>query len=83
MPEKKSSNRIRIIHQKKKCIGCGACAVICPKLFKMTEDGKASLFGSEVSRDSKTEKEILSTNEIDCAQQAINVCPVQCIIIEK
>jgi len=28
---------------KEKCIGCGACAAVCPKGFKMAKDGKAEI----------------------------------------
>lgn len=28
---------------KEKCIGCGACAALCPKVFKMSSDGKSKV----------------------------------------
>ena len=31
----------KIIIDKTKCIGCGSCAALAPKSFKMGDDGKA------------------------------------------
>ncbi|HDD45926.1 MAG TPA: ferredoxin [Candidatus Aenigmarchaeota archaeon] len=52
------------------CIGCGACASICPDNWKMESDGK--------SKPIKTEIE-----ELGCNKEAADACPVQCIKIEK
>jgi len=71
---------MKIIHDKVKCIGCGACASLCSDHFKMGEDGKAHLL------DSKTENQIifeLEVKEAGCAKAAASACPVQCIKIEK
>ncbi len=48
---------------KEKCIGCGACASICPKVFEMKE-GKAQIKSQETP---------------SCVDEAINACPVQAI----
>lgn len=48
---------------KKKCIGCGACASICPKVFEM-KDGKAN---------------VKSQEKADCMDEAVKACPVQAI----
>ena len=49
------------------CIGCGACSALCPNSFKLNEDhGKA---------------EIISQEDAECAQNAVNSCPVQAISI--
>lgn len=61
-----------------KCIGCGSCTAMCPKFFKMLDDGKSSLIGAEIK-----ETQELEINKIDCAESAVDVCPVQCINIEK
>jgi len=70
-----------VIHEKNKCIGCGACIVLCPKYWKMEENGKAHLVGSKL--DKKTQIETLKINKLGCNKEAIDVCPVQCIQIEK
>ncbi len=49
---------------KKKCIGCGACASICPEVFEMGDDGKAHV---------KNQK------NLPCVKEAIESCPVKAI----
>ena len=46
------------------CIGCGACAAICPGVFKMDDDGKASA---------------VNQGDMGCAKNAGESCPVQAI----
>lgn len=50
------------------CIGCGACVSACDN-FEM-KDGKSIVKKAEVK-------------EIGCNQEAADICPVQCIKIEK
>jgi len=49
---------------KEKCIGCGACVSVCPKVFEMGEDNKARV---------KAQK------NIPCVKEAIDSCPVDAI----
>ena len=49
---------------KKKCIGCGACASICPEVFEMDKDGKSKV---------KAQK------NLPCVKEAIDNCPAQAI----
>lgn len=49
------------------CIGCGACASICPDVFSMNDDGKS---------------EVISQSDLECAKNAAQSCPVQAIIAE-
>jgi len=72
---------MKIIHQRKKCIGCGNCAIICPKIFKMDEGRKACFSSSKVKYDPKTDEGILVVKKIGCGQEAADACPVQCIIV--
>jgi ferredoxin len=48
------------------CIGCGACAAICPDSFRMNDEGKS---------------EVISENNSDCARQAAESCPVRAISV--
>ena len=48
------------------CIGCGACVSICPKVFKINENGKSS---------------IINQDDIECGQKAVESCPTQAISI--
>lgn len=53
------------------CIGCGLCADIEPKVFRMNDDGKAESY-SEVTDELK-----------DSVQEAIDGCPVSVISWEE
>ena len=53
------------------CIGCGLCPEVCPKVFKMDDDGKAV-----ASKDEVPEKSINSSK--DAEEQ----CPVSAITVE-
>jgi len=72
---------VKIIQERKKCIGCGSCVTLCPKYWEMGEDGKAHLLNSEF--DSQKDIEKLEVKEIGCNQEAADICPVQCIHIKK
>ncbi len=61
--------KIKIVQDADACIGCGACAAICPDNWEMK--------GSK-SKPKKTE-----LNDLGCNQQAADACPVQCIKIKK
>jgi ferredoxin len=70
----------KIIHQRKKCLGCGACAVVCPKFFEISEkDGLAILKNSK----KLGENFELEIDKIDCIKEAADVCPVKIIKIIK
>ena len=62
--------KIKIIMDREKCIGCGSCAAVCPINWELQDDGK--------SKPKKTE-----LNDVGCNEKAAQVCPVQCIKIEK
>ena len=72
----------KIIQFKKECIGCGACAAVCPDFWLMDENGLAHLkdskqVGEQWELDINTE-EARATN-----QEAADVCPVNIIKIQK
>ncbi len=72
----------KIILEKERCIGCGSCAVICPKYFELAEDGKSHIKGSN-KHDPEGTLEELEVEKVECAEFASEACPVQCIHIEK
>ncbi len=72
---------MKIIIEKNKCIGCASCAQVCPEVFEMREDGRAGLRGEEVTGKS-SDKEVLAAEDRGCIEEAVEVCPVQCIIIK-
>ena len=71
--------KYRIEHHKEECIGCAACTAVCEDFWEMGEDSKAHIKGIE----SDGAIEILETEDIGCNQDAIDICPVQCIKIKK
>lgn len=67
----------KIIFERYKCIGCGACVSVCPSHWEMNDDGKSELVDSKVNLENNNyEKEI---GEAGCAKDAAEGCPVQCI----
>lgn len=49
------------------CIGCQTCAMMCPDIFEIQDDGKAKAISQKVS---------------ECATNAKDSCPVEAISIE-
>jgi ferredoxin len=61
---------ITIEQDRENCIGCGACAAVCPDNWEMTKEGK--------SKPKKT-----SLKEIGCNMEAAESCPVNVIHISE
>jgi ferredoxin len=59
----------KITVDKEECIGCGACVSMCSSMFKM------------VGGKSVPKKD--TVDNIGCAQEAADGCPVSCIKIQK
>ncbi len=49
------------------CIGCGTCEVLCPAAFKLNAEAKA---------------EVISQDDVACAKNAAEGCPVQAIEVK-
>ena len=50
------------------CIGCGLCASLCSEVFSMTDDGVAKAKDADVAG-----------NVAECAEKALEQCPVSAI----
>jgi len=72
----------KVIHHKKDCIGCGACAAIAPDHWDMDEEGMARLKGATQNGE-HWEKDIDTEEDRVANQEAADVCPVQVIKVEK
>ncbi|KKS19746.1 MAG: Ferredoxin [Candidatus Roizmanbacteria bacterium GW2011_GWC2_41_7] len=69
----------KIVLEIQKCIGCGSCEAVCSKFWKLGDDGKAQLLGSQPAGDNFE----LEVKNIECNSEAVEACPVQCIKVEK
>lgn len=75
---------IKIIHDRKKCIGCGMCAAVCPRYFEIDEkDNKASLKNSKMNSNDSAELTIEDAESEEMLHDAEMSCPVKAIKIEK
>jgi ferredoxin len=69
--ENKMAYKISV--DKNECIGCGACEAQCPDGFEMQEKEGKML--------AKPKKE--KVNDLGCAKEAADMCPVNAIKIEE
>ncbi|PIP23836.1 MAG: ferredoxin [Candidatus Nealsonbacteria bacterium CG_4_10_14_0_2_um_filter_38_17] len=72
---------MKIVVERKKCIGCGSCVALCPVFWEMGEDGKSNLKDSATNQNTGNQE--LEIEAIQCAQEAADACPVQIIHIEQ
>ena len=70
---------MKIIFERDKCIGCGACSAACPEHFELGGDGKTNLLKSKLNSDGNYEKEV---EKYEC-DDVVAGCPAQCIHIKK
>ncbi len=75
-------SKYKIIHFKKDCISCGACAAINPKFWEMDVEGLAELKGSK-KVDDHYELGVDSEEDRASNQEAADVCPVNIIHVKK
>jgi ferredoxin len=62
---------MRAVIDRENCIGCGLCASVCPDVFEMSDDGKASVIA-----------EMIPVEFEGCANEAKEQCPVSVITVE-
>ena len=72
-------SKFKIIHDRPICIGCGACAAVCPDFWEMVEDGKSDLKKAK----KMGERQVREIDKIECNMEAAESCPVNCIHIEE
>ena len=74
---------IKIVHERWKCIGCGACVAVCPEHWEMNFDGKSDLKNSENKKTSDGEEQELILENIGNNKEAESSCPVECIHLKE
>ncbi len=72
----------KIIHYRKKCIGCNACVEVAPFRWRMSrKDGKSVLLESKAKKDFYIVE--VSDDELEENKIAAQNCPVNIIKIEE
>ena len=72
-----------LMHERWKCIGCGACAAVAPDFWEMGDDGNADLIDckkEDVNEGIKETRQI-QDKDVDENQNAADSCPVECIYV--
>lgn len=59
---------MQITIDEQKCVGCGRCTELCPEIFKLSENGKAT---------------VTKTEDNECAMKAADECPVEAIFVDE
>ncbi len=70
---------VKVIQDKNKCIGCGACVAVCPD-WEMGKDGKAEPKGAIKIGNNLL---VLEVKSVGCHKAAADTCPVQCIVVKE
>lgn len=70
----------KIYHDRPNCIGCAACAGVCPDFWKMDDDGKSNIKGG-TRKDDETEELQIEEKDFSCNKEAADSCPVNVIHI--
>jgi ferredoxin len=73
---------IRITQQRDKCIGCNYCVEVALQRWRMSKkDGKCTLIGATEKRGFHSV--IVGDDELEESLEAVKVCPVKIIKVEK
>lgn len=70
----------KLTHERSQCIHCGACVSVCSEFFS-EQDSIVLNGGSYDANDTGTLE--ISEDQVPTAQGAVDVCPVNCIHLEK
>ena len=71
----------KVIQKHDECIGCGSCAVVCPKSWEM-HDGDMKAHPKQGKKNPQGDYEFeIEEKDVECNQEAVEVCPVQIIKI--
>ncbi|OIO15146.1 MAG: hypothetical protein AUJ81_07800 [Helicobacteraceae bacterium CG1_02_36_14] len=74
----------KVHHNKRKCIGCGGCALVAKTHFEMDKtDGKAKLKNPISQNEQEIYTSILFEEELEKNKTAAKLCPVNAIRIEE
>ncbi len=63
---------MKVVVDAETCVGCSTCEGICPEVFEMTDDDKATVKLDEIPSELE-----------DACREAADACPVEAISIEE
>ena len=72
----------KVLHEKKDCISCGACAAIAPDQWEMDEENMSQLIGGKEVGEN-WELEFDSDKHKEEYIEAADVCPVRIIHVKE
>jgi ferredoxin len=70
----------KISINRENCLGCGACQILCPEVFKLYYDGKSSVV--EKYRKEKLGEGIVGKALASCVETAKISCPAEIISVK-
>ncbi|MFH0869105.1 MAG: ferredoxin [archaeon] len=70
---------IKIVQEREKCIGCGACAAVCSKFWSLASDGKAEPKGAKAAGSNR--ELAIKDADLACNKSAAETCPINIIHI--
>jgi ferredoxin len=77
---KPKKRKFVVCHFRDRCIGCGACAMVCPKYWTIEDDGKAKIKDAETIKNfDRAEVDLEDYNENKLASE---LCPTNVIKID-
>lgn len=67
------------------CIGCGACASICPDVFELNDEGLSEVKVEEENKEKEEKEEVVSVKEElqDEVRDAADSCPTGAIEVNE
>ena len=74
---------IKIIYDKKNCIGAAECEVLSKTLWKVNNAGKADLAGSILNENTGKYELEIDESEMKEQQNVANACPSGCIRVVR
>ncbi len=76
----------KLVHERFKCISCGACAAVAPTHWEMMADTKSSIkveHKNFENSDGEMEEAHITDDEVPTNGDAEQVCPVNCIHVKE
>jgi ferredoxin len=74
---------VKVIIERETCVSCGSCWETCPALFEQDPDDSFSRIIDKYRINGNIAEGTLTEDLIPCAQEALDLCPVQIIRIQE